>query len=568
MSLFETRQKWNKLNKEERSVDLRIAVLASFTANPLSPYLGIALQQAELPADIWIAPYNQIVQQVLSDEGDTARYHPDVVIAWPRLEEWWSGQPLPLAETAAPRVEQALQVAGACLEARRRWNATLLFVLPAIPEVRPLGAGDACNVSGVFATATAVRQALRSRLASEPGVLLLDLEESVRELGSERAYNPRLETLARIPFTEELYSRAGERMARLIVLSRRAARKVVVVDADNTLWGGVVGEVGAQGLDLADNHAGEAYREFQSYLLELRRSGVLLALVSKNAEEDVWQAFARREMRLKQEHLSAWRIGWEDKARGIQEIARDLNLGTEAFVFIDDSPAEIAAVEAALPQVACIQMPADPSEWRSVVQHAGVLDRLAPTPDDLKRAEQYREEQRRNAERATAPSPESYLANLGVKVRFLSSSDADLARLAQLVAKTNQFNLNCRRRTETELQALCADSRYLVRLVHAADRFGDYGIVGAMIAQIDSDHADLDTFVLSCRALGRSVEDAMMAELFQELGKFGISRLCAAPEEHPRNEPARRFFARLGSNAPGVAAPLAPVAWPQWVERT
>jgi FkbH-like protein len=567
MSLLSIRLRWQQIVRSQRPAQLRVAVLASFTATPVAAYCGVALEDFRLPADIWIGPYNQIAQECLSDSSETAAYDPDLLVCWPRIEELWSGQPLPLVDETRRYVDDALDLAETCLDAARRWQATLIFVLPALPEVRPLGLGDAHLTTGVTATATLVREQLRRRLAGQRNVLLLDLEEIVRALGSKTAYNDRMFAIAKIPFTEECFRAAGERLAQLIRLSRRAARKVVVVDADHTLWGGVVGEDGPDGVDLRDGGPGEAFRSLQGFLLELRRAGMLLALCSKNHEADVWAVFDRREMRLKQHHLAAWRIGWQPKSEVLRQIADELGLGVDSLVLIDDNPAELAEVQAALPEVACICMPADPADWSRVIAETHCLDRLPPTTEDLQRADFYAQERRRETARQQTVSREEYLAQLDVQIQIFAPTTADLPRLSQLIAKTNQFNLNCRRRPEPELAALSADQRYLVRLVQAQDRYGDYGIVGVYIVDLAAPRAELDSFLLSCRAMGRGIEEAMLADLFDELEQRGRHSIVATVEQHPRNEPARRFFAQVGAEVCGVPAELQSRPWPAYIAR-
>lgn len=565
MSLLQRRLGWQKIAGTSRPIQERVAVLATFTANPVAPYLGMDCQDAGHLADVWIAPYDQIVQECLAAESQTSRYDPTVLLVWPRLEELWRGRPWPLSDAPDEYAGAATEIAGAALEAASRWRATLVFVLPAIPEARPLGVGDACNAAGVTATATHVRELLRRQLAQRPGVLLLDAEEVVRSLGVAASYNPSLQALARIPFSEQCFSLVGERAARLLLLARRAPRKVLVVDGDHTLWGGVVGEDGAEHIELGQTGAGSAYLDFQAYLLELRRAGVLIGFSSKNTEADAWAAFARPEMRLRREHLAAWRIGWDAKSAGLREIAGELKLGEDTLVFIDDSAAEIAEVRAATPGVACIRMPDDAAAWLGAVQDTGLLDRLPPTTEDLNRTAQY-DDERRRGEQLKNTSKEAYLAQLGVKVRIFTPTAADLPRLAQLVAKTNQFNLNCRRRTATELSALCADERYFLRLAHVLDNFGDYGVVGAFIVRKNGAHAELDTFLLSCRAMGRGVEEAMVAAIFSELEQVNGGALFGMTEDYPRNEPARRFFAQLGCAGSGIAHQLARPVWPAHIE--
>jgi FkbH-like protein len=509
------------------------------------------------------------VQQCLSDDSATARFAPDVLICWPRLEELWGRRSLPLSDDPAVYAEDAFSLAAACVEAARRWQSLLIFVLPGVPSVRPLGAGDASNPKGVYATASQVREALRNWVAEQQGGVLFDLEDAIRTVGANRSYDQRLFTLARIPFSDELFKYAGEGLVRLIGLSRQPARKVLVVDADNTLWGGYVGEDSPEDIDLGDSGPGEAYRAFQSFLIELRRAGLLLALCSKNDESDVWQAFSRPEMRLKKSDLAAWRINWHSKSKNLREIARQLRVGIDSLVLIDDSPVELAEVKAALPEVACIRMPEDPVQWVSQIQHAGILDRLPPTSEDLQRAASYHQEQRRHELLAQTTSPEEYLATLDVRVSMLEPTSTHIPRLAQLVAKTNQLNLNCRRRSHTELSELCTDRGYLVRIASATDRFGDYGIVGALIAKKQPDGAELDTFLLSCRALGRGIEEAMIATLFEEMDQLGngASQAFATLEECPRNEPARNFFSLLGCDKPGVRSALRRLDWPTSIAR-
>jgi FkbH-like protein len=232
-------------------------------------------------------------------------------------------------------------------------------------------------------------------------------------------------------------------------------------------------------------------------------------------------------------------------------------------VFIDDNVAELAEVQAAFPEIACIQMPADPADWLNSIQSTGALDRLPPTAEDLMRASYYQQELQRAPKRVT--SSEAYLAQLHIEVAMFMPTMADIPRLAQLVAKTNQFNLNCRRRSTLELSRLCAEQDYVIRLIQARDCFGDYGIVGACIAKLNHDNMELDTFVMSCRAMGRGVEEAMLVDLFAVAAKHGRSKLVACVEECPRNEPARLFFARFGCETPGVCHLLRCPQWPSYM---
>jgi FkbH-like protein len=361
----------------------------------------------------------------------------------------------------------------------------------------------------------------------------------------------------------------GERIARLIDLAKRGPMKVVAVDADNTLWGGIVGEDGVGGIDLSDNGVGEAFREFQKYLLELRRAGMLLALVSKNNGSDVSAAFTRPEMKVQPTDFAAQRVGWGPKSTSIAEMAEELNLGTAAFVLIDDSPVERAEVSMALPEVRTIEMPADAALWYDSASATGWLDRLAPTTADLTRADSYQRETERQQYRQNA-TLDDFLASLHLEVLINGLEPHDVSRAAQLIAKTNQFTLAGRRHSESELIAFGDDPRYVLRLVSASDRFGDYGAIGFFIvdkqpqgADVLSDVALLETFTLSCRAMGRGIESAMVAAAFESAEKALGVRI----HEGPKNEPARRFFASLGCTEPNRMALLYHVGWPSHVRQ-
>jgi len=286
--------------------------------------------------------------------------------------------------------------------------------------------------------------------------------------------------------------------------------------------------------------------------------------VSKNNEADVAEAFARPEMNLQVGDFVTWRVGWGQKSDSIAELAGELNLGTSAVVMIDDSPVECAQVTSALPEVHAIEMPSDPALWYEAVSAPGHLDRLPPTVADLSRADSYQRERDRQELRQNT-SLDGFLTSLKLEVAIAGAESVDISRAAQLVAKTNQFTLGGRRHSEIELIAFAYDPRYEIKLVSAADRFGDYGIIGLFIVDkqpsdpgLPANVALLETFVLSCRAMGRGIESAMIASALQVAGKSLGVRIHDAP----KNEPARRFFAQMGCIRPGEITLLEPVPWP------
>lgn len=543
------RMQWDQVQRTGRTPQVKVALLSTCTVNPLVPYLGMALEQGHLPADIWIGPYNQVLPQCLDPTSELARYQPDILVIWPRLEDLWGDQPLPLNASPDGFTRGVLDLADVCLDTARRFHATLLFVLPAIPELRPLGLGDAGNWRGVFAAAATAREALRRRLAGQRGVLLLDAEELVRRIGSAQAYNPRMLAIARIPFAEELFWMAGVRMARLIALERQPRRRVLVFDADNLLWGGELREVGPQGVDLQAGGPGEMYRQIQAFLLELRRGGIELALWGDYVVEDLWVACVRPEMRLQREHLAGWRITDEPAALALPALAQELGVALADLVVLTPRQDVIADLQAALPQVATIHLPDDPAEWWHVLPGAAALDQLAPltAPEaDEVAWEAPRQERKLDLQ--------EFLTRLAPQVELNPVAPHQIAHVAHLTEQTADFHLTGIQRSEAELTAFCAEAPAECWTIRVRDRLGDYGIAGALLFRCAGDLLLVDTLLLNCRVLGRNVEYQVLHKLATLARERNCHNVRLVYRRTERNAVAGEFVKTVAGGAVAAEA--------------
>jgi FkbH-like protein len=320
----------------------------------------------------------------------------------------------------------------------------------------------------------------------------------------------------------------------------------VALDGDNTLWGGVVGEDGADGVEIGEEFPGSAYRDFQKLLLHWRRQGVLLTLLSRNNEADVWEVFEKRpEMVLRKEDIAAWRIDWEPKPENLRALAKALGLGVDSFVFIDDDPVEVERMRAAWPEVVCLQIPEDPARIVEEVARHRLFDKVETTAEDRRRADMMADEGRRSELRSRL-DPKEFLASLSLRVRVFRAAEEHVARIAQLVNKTNQFNLTTIRRDQAELRRLMATPGYRVYGLSAEDRFGDYGLAGAAILHDRGPSCEIDTFLLSCRVLGREVETAFLAALARAAGARDRREIVARYVATAKNAPAADFLPRHG----------------------
>ena len=501
---------------------IRVALCGTFTTQSLEPYLGTELLCHRLRASIRHSPYNQIHGELLSTTSTLrANPVPDVVVIVWRMEELLSGALAKLPTNPDTAREAAKKELNEFLDAIRTFlqtsNASVIVSNPMRPDIRPLGLLDARLDQGIAAVHADVVCYWRSLIASEPRIHLLDLDGAQRDFGARQAANPRMWLIAKIPWSESFHRYVGKQIARLINVLKTPARKVLVMDCDNVLWGGVAGEDGPLGVEIGEDAPGNAFAQLQRYALALRARGILLALVSKNDEAEVWEVFEKHPgMVLQRDQIAAAQINWRPKSVNLRQIAEALNLGVDSLVFIDDNPAECAEVCANAPEVLTIHLNGDPAYYVRSIEESCAFDQLTLTREDTQRAEMYAQERRREALRTGVTSMEEYLAGLGLVVRIARLIEEDVSRVTQLGNKTNQFNMTTPRRSEAEVRALWQDPAWHLFTLSVTDRFGDYGLTGIAYCVDRKEAWEIDTLLLSCRVLGRGVETALLAVLLEQ----------------------------------------------------
>ena len=528
---------------------LRVAVLSTFTAASLEPYMVVEGARRGLRVEPWFAPYNQLEPQALDPTSALYATRPDVIVILARLEDLLPDLFWRFASLAPEMIDAQLGLVAErhetlVAEIRQHSAATLFLSNFTEPWHSPLGLASALHEpapGAVVERANAVLAALCRRSA---GVYLLDLARAALEIGLDRWNDRRLAHVARIPLSLAAQIEVGRRVARHLRALSFPPCKCLVVDLDNTLWGGVLGEDGPEGIALGAEYPGSAYQEFQRGLSSLRARGVLLAIASKNDPAAVRDLFEKHpDMVLGWADFAAVQIHWEDKASSLRTIARELNIGVDAMAFYDDSPVEREWVRGQLPEVTVIEVPESPLERVRALSDSGAFEQLRISDDDRRRAESYREQGERERLRAGAVSPEEFWRSLGTTIRVGSLDAGNLPRVAQLMAKTNQFNLTTRRHTAAEIRAML-EAGAVGLWLRARDRYGDYGLVGVALAVSEPGHAwRIDTFLLSCRALGRQVEGGLLAALAQQVARQGGRHLIGEFIATARNQPAERFLA-------------------------
>jgi len=528
----------------------RVAFLRSFVVEPLIPLTRAMAFVGGLDVEAYVGDFNAYTQEILDEGGPLYSFEPDVVFLaaltrdvspnlWDRFAD--------LDEAAVnDEVEAVAASYGELIAAfRERSDAHLVVHSLETPPARAAGVLDAQAPLGQAAAIRAVNDAIARTARERRNVYILDFDALAARRGSEAWRDVRTWTTARLPIRgDELIHVAAEWLRFLHPLTGTTC-KVLVLDLDDTLWGGIVGEDGIDGIRVGGAAEG-SFLALQRAVLDLYRRGVILAVCSKNNEDDAMAALVQQpEMLLRPEHFAAFRINWQSKAENLREIAAELNVGLDAVAFLDDNPVERSLVRAQAPEVTVIELPDDSLQFADTLRASPVFERLGLTEEDRARGRLYAEQRQRVDLQRSAGSLEDFYRSLTMAVEIRDVSPSSLHRAAQLTQKTNQFNLTTRRYTEQELESLLAGGSR-VYTVRVTDRFGDNGIVGVAITNQAGDTSEIDTLLLSCRVIGRTVETAMLSVIAEDAAAAGATTIVGDYIPTKKNAPARDFYRAHG----------------------
>jgi FkbH-like protein len=379
-------------------------------------------------------------------------------------------------------------------------------------------------------------------------VKVIDIGDFYSAFSEEQLVDWKYYFLSQMPVNPKLASQFGVWFSRQIEILAMKRKKCIVLDLDNTLWSGILGEDGIDGIKMGEDYPGSAYRFFQTYLSELSNKGVILAVCSKNNESDVFAVWdSHPDMLLKKDIFSAYRINWNNKAENIREIARELNIGLDSMVFIDDNPSERELVKQMLPHVSVPEFPTHPYLYPVFIKQLTdtYFSAYALTSEDLAKTRQYLENAERGQYKKQFADMDTYLRSLEIKITVEKLNNFNRARFAQMTQKTNQFNLTARRYTDAEIQSF-ADKGGLVYGLRVSDKFGDNGLTGLIIITIDNKTACIDTLLLSCRILGREIENVFLKYILMKLKRKGLVCVNAVYIKTVKNAQVEKFYDSLG----------------------
>lgn len=532
---------------------LRLALLSTSTVDHLLPALRVAALRRGLLLELYVGPYDQLHQELMNPASGLHAFRPEAVFfavdarrAVPELPASASS-----ADAEAEAARRAAEWAG-LWERAKALGALVIHQNAVVPPLRLLGHRDALTPGSGPQAALRLNAAVAAR-AAEAGILVLDLDSLASAVGKAAWCQARLWHHAKqevSPLHAALY---GDHLARVLAAARGLSRKCLVLDLDNTLWGGVIGDDGLEGIELGQGTgAGEAFSDFQRYVRSLRARGIILAACSKNDEKAARLPFERHpETVLKLDDFAVFLANWEDKAANMRAIAARLNIGLDALVFFDDNPAERARVRQALPQVAVPEVPEDPAGYAQLLSDAGWFEAVALTAEDSARAEQYAADAKRQGLMGEQQDLDGFLKGLGMEMTVSPFDPEGLARVAQLINKSNQFNLTTRRYTEVQVGEMMADPALATFQVRLKDAYGDLGMISVVILRPAARQGGflIDTWLMSCRVLGRQVEAEVLNAVAARAKAMGGRFLVGEYLPTAKNALVREHYAKLGFTA-------------------
>jgi FkbH-like protein len=526
----------------------KLGIVGNGTLDYLTPLLTASAARHGVDLDCVTANFGQMAQEAFDPDSSISAAKPDAVL----LAIDARGLPLRMGvdEKAARESVEASVAYLATLRSAFRTNANASCIVQTLaPQPETLfGNFDRRFAGTTLALCSEFNAALVDSLLGTPDVLF-DVAALAQTVGLASWHSPKQWNVGKLAFDAKYLPLYADHVGRIVGALRGKSRRCLVLDLDNTLWGGVIGDDGIDGIVLAQGDAtGEAFLEVQRAALALRDRGVVLAVSSKNTDEVARGPFRQHpEMLLREEHIAVFQANWQDKASNISAIASALSLGTDAMVMLDDNPAERALIRAALPEVAVPELPDEPSLYARILAAAGYFESVSFGDEDRNRAGSYEANAQRIAVRNQVADLDTYLSSLQMKIGFKPFDAIGRARIAQLINKSNQFNLTTRRYNEIEVAAFEADSNTFTLQVRLEDAFGDNGMIGVVIcSNASSEDWEIDTWLMSCRVLGRRVEQMVLAEVLSHARARGAKRVIGTYVPTGRNALVQDHYSKLG----------------------
>ena len=523
-----------KSGTAEVRTTIKTAFLGSFTVEPLADFTIVEAADCSIGLQTYMAPYGQVSQEILNPESGLYRFAPNVTILMAEADS--------LSQNPVEASEYLVELARAFKEK----GMGILIVSTFINE--PPWPLHILKTEREIQPAKA-NQLLRETFTDDSRVQICDLDSLAAYFGYANAISPQMSAMARIPFSEGFLSLLARKLVSHLKTEAGIIRKCLVLDCDNTLWGGIIGEDGIDGITLGPDWPGREYVNFQKAILELYQQGIILAINSKNNEQDVMRVLREHpHMILREKHFASIIVNWDAKPKNMEKLAEQVNIGLDTLVFVDDNPAERQLISQILPQVEVLELPDNPALFEKTLRETSFFAKSSLTEEDKKRGEIYAAQRRRTELQRSSVSFDDYLKSLEMVCSIKEAQEKDIKRAAQLSQRTNQFNLTTRRYSESDVTEMMGNPNWRIYILGLKDKFGDNGTVGLALVETQSKSWRLDTFLMSCRVIGRQVEDAFVDRICRDAVQAGCGNISAEYIPTAKNKLVADFWDKMGFN--------------------
>ena len=531
---------------------MKIAILSSFTLNGLSEILHVKCSELGIGYRSFVAGYNQYAQELINSKSEYYKFSPDVtflIIDIRNLlgENFFFPYNISDNERKSLVSEKINHLENMIMNFEKNLNSKLIISNFNIPFYSPNSIIENKSNFGFHEMIEELNKSLRDISKNHNSVYVYNFNQFISKYGEKNIFDYRQFHVGDIQIALNFLPQFGYDLMSYIKPITGANRKCIVLDLDNTLWGGIIGEDGFDGIELGHSPNGKAFVDFQKELLSLWNQGIILAINSKNNFDDAMNVIKEHpNMILREKNFASIKINWNDKAENLKQIANEINIGLNSIVFFDDDKLNQERIKHEFPEVLTVELSSDPSYFSAILKDLNDFNVLQRTEDDVKRGEMYAQQRERKEFQKSISNLDDFLEQLDIQVKMKKTSEFLIPRISQLTLKTNQFNLTTKRYQEEEIRNFANNDKFIVGCAQVLDKFGDNGITGVYIINKEDKVWNIDTFLLSCRIMGRGVENGILSQILIDAKNNGIEEIRANFIPTKKNKPAENFLSDFG----------------------
>jgi FkbH-like protein len=526
---------------------LRIALLSDAATQQFVPLLRVLFHRCGVDVSVYEGPFDCIQLEAINPKSGLYQFQPAIIVLLNSAQALRTAFGKRVSDAGEFLRDKSSELLAVWDAIHSHTSAVILQSTFALPYDRHFGNFDRKTAGSLASVVHSLNAFIGEQARSRSGVLVNDIDSVASWIGRRFWFDDRLWDMAKTFCAPEHLPAAARNIVDIVMATRGRAVKCVVLDLDNTLWGGVIGDDGLDGIVLSAHGDGEAHFRLQLFLKELLKRGILLAVASKNEMRNALLPFEKHpDMALRREDITVFMADWNDKAENIRKIADILNIGLDSMVFLDDNPFERDLVRGVLPEVIVPELPEDPADYVRAICELNLFETPAFSVEDLKRSEMYRAEGERRQVQASFADAGDFLRSLDMRIVVSRFDSFHLPRIAQLIQRSNQFNLTTRRRSEADCENLMNDRGAIPLYVKLSDRMGDHGLIGVVILEPDEDALAIRDWLMSCRVLARGVEQFLMNFVVEEAVRLKRETVSGEYIRTPKNGMVRDFFAQFG----------------------